>query len=108
VDGDLPVERVRAIAVAIWRQVARDLTSHSPEMRVTARDWLESEMAGVWARRFDPAIDDPDLVVQALLTSRHCRVQHTRHTAAARAGAPPGRVSAPHEAWEPRASPARR
>jgi hypothetical protein len=58
---------LRTLAAAIWRQVARDLTSRSPEMRVTARAWLLSEAAVTWATYFDPAIDEPEIVIQAVL-----------------------------------------
>jgi hypothetical protein len=76
---DIPAAAVRAIAVAIWRQVARDLASPSPDRRAPAVLWLESEQAVTWARRFDPAID-AELLVAALLVRRPtARVRHTRH-----------------------------
>jgi hypothetical protein len=79
---------LRNPAAAIWRQVARDLTSRSPDLRVTARAWLLSEAAVVWASHFDPAIDEPAIVIQAVLIGGR-PVRHTRYTA--RRVATPGR-----------------
>jgi hypothetical protein len=75
---------IRNLAAAIWRQVARDLTSRSPDLRVTARDWLLSEAAVVWATHFDPAIDEPAIVIQAVLIGGR-PVRHTRYSARQRA-----------------------
>jgi hypothetical protein len=71
---------LRNLAAAIWRQVARDLTSRSPELRVTARDWLLSEAAVTWASHFDPRIDEPAIVIQAVLVGGR-PVRHTRYSA---------------------------
>jgi hypothetical protein len=71
---------LRNLAAAIWRQVARDLTSRSPDVRTTAVAWLMSEAAVTWAIHFDDAIDEPEVVIQAVLVGGR-PVRHTRYSA---------------------------
>jgi hypothetical protein len=75
---------LRNLAAAIWRQVARDLTSRSPDVRTTAVAWLMSEAAVTWAIHFDPRIDEPAIVIQAVLVGGR-PVRHTRYSARQRA-----------------------
>jgi hypothetical protein len=75
---------IRNLAAAIWRQVARDLTSRSPDVRTTAVAWLMSEAAVTWAIHFDPRIDEPAIVIQAVLVGGR-PVRHTRYSARQRA-----------------------
>lgn len=84
-------ERLHGLVVALWRQVARDVASGSPTRRALAIAWLDSEMASVWAIRYDPDID-PDIIIQAVLAGGRA-VRPTRHTAARPVAPPPERVA---------------
>lgn len=80
IDPVVEAYAIRDLVVALWRQVARDVTSRSPARRAEGVAFLMSEQATVWAKCYD-ADCDPEIVIQAILVAtRH--VQHTRHTAA--------------------------
>jgi hypothetical protein len=79
-DHEVMDAALTALATAIWRQVARDLTSRSPDIRAIAVAWLDSPAACTWACNYH-ADCDPDIIIQAVLGGTHRHVRHTRHTA---------------------------